>query len=78
VASRITPRSQQTVNNWFKYAHIADYERGANSPELARLNAQIIRIWAARTAEPIGRAQAHVGNASAPSPEPSRLAIFGR
>src|SRR5438876_1006378 len=47
---------------------IADYERGANLPGLARLNAQIIRIWAAQTADPIGRAQAQIANASRAEP----------
>jgi hypothetical protein len=33
-------------------------------PGLARLNGQIIRIWAARTAELIGRVQAQIGDTS--------------
>jgi hypothetical protein len=36
------------------------------------LNAQIIRIWAARTAELIGRVQAQIG-ASPSSPGPARF-----
>jgi hypothetical protein len=36
------------------------------------LNAQIIRIWAARTAELIGRVQAQIG-ASPSSPDPARF-----
>jgi len=33
-------------------------------PGLARLNAQVIRIWAARPAELIGRVQAQIGDTS--------------